>query len=78
LIQDTLEWGGRAYGNDFATEAWKQLLSEPGRTIQAIKDFRNQFKAIAEKSIPAGRVTDPEAGKEVGFRSIIPDDAFKF
>ncbi len=77
LIQDTLEWGVRAYGNDFATDAWKQLLSEPGRTIQAIKDFRDQFKAVAEKSIPAGRVTDPMAGKDVKLQSVIPDDAFK-
>jgi hypothetical protein len=77
LVQDALEWGIRAYGNDFATDAWKQLLSEPGRTIQAIKDFRDQFKAAAEKSIPAGRVTDPESGKDVGFQSVIPDDAFK-
>lgn len=76
LIQDTLEWGVRAYGNDFATDAWKQLLSEPGRTIQAIKDFRNQFKAVAEKVIPAGRVTDPNAGKKADSSTEIPDEAF--
>ena len=78
LIQDTIEWGIRAQGNDFPADAWKQLLSEPGRTIEAIKDFREQFKKQAEAAIPAGRKTAPEAGKgNAAVKSDIPDDCFK-
>jgi hypothetical protein len=78
LIQDTIEWGIRAQGNDFPADAWKQLLSEPGRTIEAIKDFREQFKKQAEAAIPAGRKTAPEVGKgNAAVKSDIPDDCFK-
>jgi hypothetical protein len=78
LIQETIEWGIRAQGNDFPADAWKQLLSEPGRTIEAIKDFREQFKKQAEAAIPAGRKTSPEAGKGVAaVKSGVPDECFK-
>lgn len=78
LVQDTLEWGVRAMGNDFAIDAWRQLLSEPGRTIDAIKDFREQFKKQAEASIPTGRVTNPAIQeKEAPKGDEIPDEAFK-
>jgi len=76
LIQETIEWGIRAQGNDFPADAWRQLLSEPGRTIDAIKDFREQFKKQAEAAIPAGRASVP-AGKKLVEKKQIPDEAFK-
>ncbi len=76
LVQDTVEWGIRAQGNDFPADAWKQLLSEPGRTIEAIKDFRDGFKKQAEAAIPAGRVSTP-AAKDKLAKKPIPDEAFE-
>lgn len=77
LIEDTIKWGIRAQGNDFPADAWKQMLSEPSRTIEAIKEFRDGFKKQAEDSIPSGRVTDPKAGKDKVQQSEIPDEAYK-
>lgn len=72
LIEDTVAWGIRAEGEVFAADAWKQMLSEPTRTIEAIKAFREQFKAKAE-AIPIGRVTEPKRKEE----NAIPDEFFK-
>lgn len=78
LIEDTIEWGVRAQGNDFATDAWRQMLSEPSRSIQAIKDFRETFKKQTKEEIPEGRKGDPEATRlGEGQKSEIPDEAFK-
>jgi len=75
LIQDAIEWGIRAQGNDFPADAWRQLLSESGRTIEAIKDFREQFRKQAEASIPAGRASAPST-KEKLEKKAIPDEAY--
>ena len=75
LVQDTIEWGIRAQGNDFPADAWRQLLSEPGRTIEAIKDFREGFKKQAEAAIPAGRVSVPMAKEKLTKK--LPDEAFE-
>jgi len=75
LIQDTIEWGIRAQGNDFPADAWRQLLSEPGRTIEAIKAFREGFKKQAEAAIPAGRVSVPTAKEKLTKK--LPDEAFE-
>ena len=76
LVQDAIEWGIRAQGNDFPVDAWRQMLSEPGRTIEAIKDFRDGFKKQAEAAIPAGRASVPLA-KDRLEKKPIPDDAFR-
>ena len=73
LIEDTIAWGVRAEGEAFASDAWKQMLSEPTRTIEAIKAFRDQFKAKAEE-IPAGRVTEPKPKEE---KNEVPDEFYK-
>ena len=77
LIEDAVEWGVRAQGNDFPVDAWKQMLSESGRTIEAIKDFKEGFKKQAQGSIPAGRITVPGAGKGQSVDSDLPDEAYK-
>lgn len=76
LINDTLEWGVRAYGNDFASESYREMLSEPGRSVQAIKDLREQFKRVAQQSLNPGRVTNPTnpQGEE---ENHVPPEAFK-
>jgi len=75
LINDTLEWGVRAYGNDFAMESYREILSEPNRTVQAIKDMREQFKKKAGEDLQAGRVTKIQTDKKP--QATIPAEAFK-
>lgn len=79
LITDTLEWGVRAYGNDFASESYREMLSEPGRSVQAIKDLREQFKRVAEQGLNPGRVTSPASPQttELQVQNYAPAEAFK-
>jgi len=74
LIEDAIEWGIRAQGNDFPVDAWKQMLSESGRTIEAIKDFGDGFKKQAVAAIPAGRQSSP--GTLEVDNDNLPDEAF--
>ena len=76
LIKDTIEWGVRAQGNSFKRNSWENMLSESGRTIDAIKDFKEQFKKTAENEIPVGRHTSFENG-ESNHSYERPDDYFK-
>lgn len=76
LINDTLEWGVRAHGNDFAMESYREILSESGRTVQAIKDMREQFKKKAGEELAAGRTTKIQANSEKP-QAYIPAEAFK-
>ena len=76
LINDTLEWGVRAHGNDFAMESYREILSESGRTVQAIKDMREQFKKKAGEELATGRATKIQANSEKP-RQDIPAEAFK-
>lgn len=75
LIEDTLEWGVRAQGNAFAREFYYEMLSEPGRTIEGIKNLREQFKAQASEALKPGRQTQPRDKDEL--KRSIPDEAFK-
>jgi hypothetical protein len=79
LINDTLEWGVRAQGNSFKKETWEALLSESSRTLQAIKDFRDDFKAQAEGDIPDGKKTSFGAGGNNTQNTPVPvpDEYFK-
>jgi hypothetical protein len=76
LIQETLDWGVRASGNDFAIESFREILSEPGRTIKAIKEMREQFKKEAAEKLSAGRVTKVPVEKE-SLKRKAPAEAFK-
>ncbi len=76
LITDTLEWGVRAHGNDFAMESYREILSESGRTVQAIKDMREQFKKKAGEELATGRATKIQTGTGKA-QSNIPAEAFK-
>lgn len=80
LITDTLDWGVRAHGNDFAMESYREILSEPGRTVQAIKDMREQFKKKANEELAAGRATKIVTGKgneKAQSQAHIPAEAYK-
>jgi hypothetical protein len=77
LVDDAIEWGVRAQGNEFSKDSWEQMLSEPGRTIQAIKDFRDGFKKQAEEEIPAGKRTSFKSNDGSGKKDAIPDDYYK-
>lgn len=78
LINDALEWGIRAHGNSFARESYKEMLSEPNRSIQAIKDLREQFKNKANEELAVGRVTQPvkPQGQLVN-QTHVPAEAYK-
>lgn len=75
LIQEALEWGVRALGNDFDVEATKKLLSEDGRTIDDIKSHIELYKKIANQVLNPGRKTEPYVADEKV--SNLPDEAFK-
>lgn len=76
LIEDTLEWGVRAQGNAFAREFFTEMLNEPGRTIEGIKNLREQFKAQAKEALKAGRTTVP-MDKKAAKVANVPDEVFK-
>lgn len=82
LIEEALAWGVRAHGEYFSQDSWREILSEPSRSIEAIKGFIEQFRKEAEKNVPAGRKTDPEAGlvdstRDAENDSGIPDELFR-
>lgn len=77
LITDTLDWGVRAHGNDFAMESYREILSEPGRTVQAIKDMREQFKKKAGEGLSVGRQTKIQVNSGEKTQANIPAEAFK-
>lgn len=77
LITDTLNWGVRAHGNDFAMESYREMLSEPGRTVKAIKDMREQFKKKAGEGLAAGRQTKIQANGDEKPKAHIPAEAYK-
>lgn len=74
LIEETIKAGIRAHGNEFPEQSWRQLLSEPQRTIEAIKEFRNMFNKSAEDIIPEGRAT--KSKKQDKKQDEDPDEAF--
>ena len=76
LIQEALDWGVRASGNGFAIESFREILSEPGRTIKAIKEMREQFKREAAEKLAPGRVTQIPVAEE-SLKRKAPAEAFK-
>jgi len=74
LVNDAVAMGVRAQGNDFPAETWKSTFA--GMGSQGIKDIMATFEKQAKEEIPAGRLTQAGAGKQV-FRGEAPDDAFK-
>jgi hypothetical protein len=72
LVEDAIAMGVRAQGNDFPAETWKATFA--AMSSKAIKDIMKTFEAQAKEGIPAGRLTDPEAGQEKS--SSLPDEAF--
>lgn len=77
LIAETESWGVRALANEFKKEVWHEMLTEDSRTIDAIKQFREQFKVQAELAIPAGKQTSFNAKNENVKDKEIPDDFYK-
>lgn len=74
LINETLDWGVRAFGNDFDIEGTKKILSESTRTLDDIKSYLELYKKAAKEILKPGRVTQPTVSTEERY---LPDEAFK-
>lgn len=74
VIDDAIAMGVRAQGNDFPTETWRNTFA--GMSTTAIKDIMRTFEAQAKAEIPAGRLTNPEAGQQKYLRSI-PEEMYR-
>lgn len=70
---EALAMGVRAMGNDFPKETWEKTFST--MSSEDILNITATWEAQAKANIPAGRLTDPEAGQENTLS--LPDDAFK-
>lgn len=55
LIEETLKEGVRAMGDNFAHEAYKEMLESA--SLARIKEVRDKFAAQAKATIPGGRQT---------------------
>lgn len=74
LIEETIEWGVRAQGDKFNKETWSEVLNEPGRKLDTIKAFKEQFKEQAKEEIATGKTTKTHQESPV---SQFDDRAFK-
>lgn len=72
-VDEAIKDGVRAMGNDFPAETWKATFVS--MSTKQINDIASTWHKQAEDDIPAGRMTDPEAGKKTG--ADLPDEAFK-
>lgn len=75
LITDALKEGVRAMGDGFNQEAYRGLLEQSG--LDAIKQMRADWAAIADKRWPKGRQTNDESDDEAPAAvSLVPDEAY--
>ena len=73
VSDEALAMGVRAMGNDFPKETWEKTFST--MSTKDILNITKTWETQAKADIPAGRLTDPEAGQEKTLS--LPDDAFK-
>ncbi len=73
LTEEAIAMGVRAMGNDFPAETWEKSFAK--MDTKAIKDIMKTCELQANAEIPAGRVTDPQAGEDR--IASLPDDAYK-
>lgn len=71
-INNALEAGVRAMGNDFPKDTWEATFATMGK--KQIEDIAKTWQKQAEADIPAGRRTDPKAGQET--EASLPDEAY--
>jgi hypothetical protein len=79
LIEDTLKEGVRAMGDNFATEAYEEMLKSA--SLARIKEVRDKFAAQAKEAIPTGRQTtdgDETAGAVdlLNFKRKAPESSY--
>lgn len=71
-VNNALEAGVRAMGNDFPKDTWEATFATMGK--KQIEDIAKTWQKQAEADIPAGRRTDPKAGQET--EASLPDEAY--
>ncbi len=76
LVEAALVEGARAYGPDFATETYRGLLEAAGTSIEVIKRFTDDWRAVGDKQFPAGRATQDPAAPAATTRQRRPAAAF--
>jgi hypothetical protein len=54
LIDQTIKEGIRSQGESFNEDLWKKILEEPGRSLDDIKGFRDQFASQAKDRFGSG------------------------
>jgi hypothetical protein len=74
-INNALEAGVRAMGNDFPKDTWEATFATMGK--KQIEDIAKTWQKQAEDTIPAGRHTDPKAGQAQKVVQSIPNKAYK-
>jgi len=74
LRTEAKEWGIRAHGDKYNTEAWDARFVIAGS--EELNAFIETFKDEANAAIPAGRSTAPGASKDVAGGDL-PDEAYK-
>jgi chromosome segregation ATPase len=79
LINEALELGVKLQGNSFDRATYEKMLHEPQRSIDEIKNIRDQFLNTLMEKFPIGKQTKehetnlPDSSRQ----SIVPDEAFK-
>ena len=74
-VNNALEAGVRAMGNDFPKDTWEATFATMGK--KQIEDIAKTWQKQAEDTIPAGRKTDPKAGQAQKVVQSIPNKAYK-
>lgn len=74
-VNNALEAGVRAMGNDFPKDTWEATFATMGK--KQIEDIAKTWQKQAEDTIPAGRHTDPKAGQAQKVVQSIPNKAYK-
>jgi hypothetical protein len=77
LVNEALEEGVRAQGAEFDKAAYEDMLRKSPLTL--VKRFRDDWKKVADKQLPAGRTTtDGENSEErrVERANVVPDAAY--
>ena len=79
LINEALELGVKLQGNSFDKETYEKMLREPQRSIDEIKNIRDQFLNTLMEKFPIGKQTKEQETNlpDAGEQSIVPDEAYK-
>jgi hypothetical protein len=77
LVEEAISEGVRAFGNGFAVERYTALLERDATTLDEIKGFRDDWRALVDGTVPTGRaIKETSTEKPRGATPAAPDAAF--